>query len=217
MTLHDLSHPIYTGMPKLPFLPEVQVSCLTRITEGKPLNIAEIRIATHAGTHIDAPYHAFEDGKTIDQLPLDTFIGPAAVVPVQAGGGEAISAAQLENSGVRVERGDILLVHTGWDAHFGTEAYFLHPHLSQEACDWIVERGIKLVAFDQVSPELPLSLRPPDFAYPVHRTLLRHDIPIIENVCNLRPLAGLRCRVIALPLRVRGGDGGHTRLVAEPL
>src|SRR5215212_9160834 len=109
MALVDLSHDIYAGMPQVPILPDVEVSCLFRIAEGKPLNISKLTIASHAGSHIDAPYHAFEDGKTIDQLPLETFVGPAAVVPFKKQGGEAISPDDLENSGVRVERGDILL------------------------------------------------------------------------------------------------------------
>jgi arylformamidase len=217
MTLIDLSNEIYDHMPRIAILPEVQVSCLFRIAEGRPLNISQVTIATHAGSHIDAPYHAFEHGRTIDQIPLDTFVGRGAVLPVQRGGGEAITAADLENSGVAVERGDILLVQTGWDARFTSPEYMMHPYLAEEACRWIVERGVKMVALDFISPELPLALRPPEFAYPAHRTLLGHDIPIIENLRNFGALEGGRFRVIALPLRLRGGDAGHTRVVAEPL
>ncbi|HZU08231.1 MAG TPA: cyclase family protein [Chloroflexota bacterium] len=217
MTLIDLSQDIYDRMPRHPILPEVEVSCLFRIAEGKPLNISQLRIATHAGSHIDAPYHAFEHGRTIDQIPLDTFVGRGALITVQRGGGEAITAADLENSGVAVERGDILLIRTGWDARFTSPDYLMHPYLAEEACRWIVERGVKLVALDCLSPDLPVALRPPDFAYPAHRTLLGHDIPIIENLCNFGALEGRRFRFIALPLRVRGGDAGHTRAVAELL
>ena len=88
MTLVDLSHDIYHHMPRISILPEVEVSCLFRIAEGRPLNIAQLLIATHAGTHIDAPYHAFEHGRTIDQFPPDTFWGPAVVIPVQRAAGE---------------------------------------------------------------------------------------------------------------------------------
>ena len=217
MTLVDLSHEIWPGMPKVAILPEVEVSCLFSIREGKPLNIAQLTIATHAGSHIDAPYHAFEEGRTIDQIPLDTFVGRGAVVPVKRGGGEAITAADFENSGVRVERGDILLVQTGWDAQFTAPEYMHYPYLSEEACQWMVERGIKLVALDCLSPDMPLPMRPPNFTYPAHRTLLRADIPIIENLCNFGAVEGTRFRVVALPLRIRGGDGGQTRVMAEPL
>jgi len=217
MALVDLSHDIYAGMPQVPILPDVEVSCLFRIAEGKPLNIAKLTIATHAGSHIDAPYHAFEEGRTIDQIPLDTFVGRGAVIPVQRGGGEAIAADDLENSGVRVERGDILLIQTGWDAHFTAPEYGSYPYLSAEACRWMVERGVKLVALDCLSPDMPMAMRPPDFAYPAHRTLLAADIPIIENLRNFGAVEGARFRVLALPLRIRGGDGGQARVVAEPL
>jgi len=217
VTLIDLSHEIYDHMPRIAILPEVEVSCLFSIAEGKPLNISQVKLATHAGSHIDAPYHAFEDGPTIDQLPLDAFVGRGAVVPVQRGAGEAIPAADLENSGVQVERGDILLVQTGWDAHFTAPEYASYPYLGEDACRWMVERGIKLVALDCLSPDMPLAQRPPDFAYPAHRTLLRANIPIIENLRNFGAVEGARFRVLALPLRLRGGDGAQARVVAESL
>jgi len=217
MSYVDLTHEIYHHMPRIAILPEVEVSCLFSIAEGKALNISQLTMATHAGTHIDAPYHAFQQGQTIDQLPLETFVGPGAIVPVQARGGEPITAANLENSGVRVERGDILLVQTGWDAHFTSSEYTMHPYLGEDACQWVIERGVKLIALDFLSPDLPLPLRPPDFAYPAHRGLLGHNIPIAENLRNLGALQGARCRILAFPLRVRGGDGGQARFVAEPL
>ncbi len=217
MALIDLSHDIYTGMTQVPILPAVEVSCLFSIAAGKPLNIAQLSLATHAGSHVDAPYHAFEHGRKIDEIPPDTFVGRGVVVPVQRRGGEAIPAADFENSGVRVERGDILLVQTGWDAHFTGPEYLSYPYLSEEACRWMVERGVKVVALDCLSPDMPMAMRPPDFAYPAHRTLLAAEIPIIENLRNFAAVEGARFRVIALPLRVRGGDGGQARVVAEPL
>ncbi len=217
MTLVDLSNEIYPNMPQVPILPPVEVSCLFSIAEGHPLNIGKVTLATHAGSHIDAPYHAFQDAPTIDQLPLETFVGRGVVVPVQRQGGEAITAADLENSGVRVERGDILLFQTGWDTRFTSPDYMMFPYLGEDACRWMVERGIKMVGLDCLSPDMPLPLRPPDFAYPAHRTLLRANIPIIENLRNFGALAGARFRVIAVPLRLRGGDGAQARVIAEPL
>jgi len=93
----------------------------------------------------------------------------------------------------------------------------MHPYLGEDACQWVIERGVKLIALDFLSPDLPLPLRPPDFAYPAHRGLLGHNIPIAENLRNLGALQGARCRILAFPLRVRGGDGGQARFVAEPL
>jgi arylformamidase len=217
MSYVDLTHDIYHHMPRIAILPEVEISCVFSIAEGKPLNVSQLTMATHAGTHIDAPYHAFQDGQTIDQIPLDTFVGPGTIVPVQARGGEPITAANLENSGVRVERGDILLVQTGWDAQFTSPEYTMHPYLGEDACQWVIERGVKLIALDFLSPDLPVSMRSPGFTNPAHRALLGHNIPIAENLRNLGALQGVRCRILAFPLRVRGGDGGQARFVAEPL
>jgi kynurenine formamidase len=211
----DLTQTIYHHMPRIPILPEVEVSCLFRIADGKPLNISQVTMATHAGSHVDAPYHAFESGKAIDELPLETFSGRGVVAAVDRGSGEGITARDLEQGGQTVERGDILLVRTGWDAHFTESAYGMHPYLADDACQWIVERGVKMVALDFLTPDLPVSLRPPDFTYPAHRTLLGHEIPIIENLCNFGAVDGARFRVHAFPLRLRRGDAGPVRVVAE--
>ncbi len=74
-----------------------------------------------------------------------------------------------------------------------------------------------MVALDCMTPDMPVSLRPPDFAYPAHRTLLGAEIPIIENLRGFAAVEGARFRFVALPISVRGGDAGHTRAVAEPL
>jgi arylformamidase len=137
------------------------------------------------------------------------------VIPAQRGAGEAIAAADLENSGVRVERGDVLLIQTGWDQYFTDAGYANYPYLGEDACHWMVERGIKMVALDCLSPDMPLAQRPPDFAYPAHRTLLRANVPIIENLRNFGAVEGGRFRVLAFPLRLRDGDGAQARVVAE--
>lgn len=213
MTLVDLSRTIYAGMPKIPILPEVEFHPVVRIADGKPLNVSVIRIATHAGTHVDAPWHFDPNGNTIDQVPLEQVCGPAVVISVSRGGGEAIPLGDLERADVRA--GDIVLIHTGWGDKFESPEYANHPYLSEEVARWMVEKQVKMMGIDAITPDMPTPMRPPDFKFPIHHILLDNDVLIIENLANLDRVAGQRVRLYAFPLKIQGSDGGQARVVAE--
>ncbi len=95
--------------------------------------------------------------------------------------------------------------------------YNLHPYLSVDAAKWMVKRGIKMFGIDCITVDLPTPLRPKGFDFPVHRTLLGNEVLIAENVTNLGSIVGKRTRILAFPLRVKGSDAGHARIVAEVL
>ena len=215
MEIVDLSRIIYNGMPKIPVLPDVRVRRCISIDEGHPLNVTEISLACHAGTHVDAPIHIVPNGKSIEELPVESFVGPGAVIPVKKKGGEEVAAKDLEGSRVPVNRGDILMVYTGWDEKFESPDYNLHPYFSVDAAEWMVQRGIKLVGIDCITVDLPTPLRQKGFNFPVHRTLLGSGVLIAENVANLGRIVGKKTRILALPLKVKGSDAGHARIIAE--
>ncbi len=179
--------------------------------------MTEVALPCHAGTHVDAPIHIIPNGKSIDELPLDAFIGPGAVISVRKNGGEQVTASDLERSGVAVNRGDILMLHTGWDEKFESVDYNLHPYLSVDAAEWIVKKGVKLFGIDCITVDLPTPLRPKGFDFPVHKELLGNGVLIAENVTNLEKVVGRKSRILALPLKVKGSDAGHARIVAEIL
>ena len=91
MSLIDISHQLWPGMPKIPILPEVERHQVASIADGAPLNISAITLALHVGTHIDAPAHAVDGAKTIDELPIERFAG-TAVVGSSAGTGVPVSS-----------------------------------------------------------------------------------------------------------------------------
>jgi len=217
MEMVDLSRVIYEGMPKIPVLPDVHVQRCFSLDKGHALNVTEISLPCHAGTHVDAPIHIVPNGKSIEELPLDSFIGPGAVIPVKKRGGEQVTAKDLEGSGVSVDRGDILMLYTGWDEKFESQDYNLHPYLSVDAAEWIVKRGAKLLGIDCITVDLPTPLRQKGFDFPVHKALLGSGVLIAENVANLGKIVGKKTRILALPLRVKGSDAGHARIVAEIL
>src|ERR671919_1495545 len=217
MEMVDLSHVIYDGMPKIPILPDVHVQRFLSLEKGLPLNVTELSLPCHAGTHVDAPIHIVPNGKSIEELPLDRFVGTGAVVGVDKKGGEEVTAKDLEASSVSVNRGDILMLHTGWDEKFDSPDYNLHPYLSVDAAEWMVKKGIKMLGIDCITVDLPTPLRPKGFDFPVHRALLGNSVLIAENVTNLGSIVGKKTRILALPLRVKGSDAGHARIVAEIL
>ena len=206
----DLTMPLRPGMRGVEITPKFTVA-----REG--WNASTLQLYSHAGTHVDAPIHIVPHGKSIEELPLDAFVGNGAVIGVKKKGGEEVSAKDLESSGVSVNRGDILMLHTGWDEKFDSPDYNLHPYLSVDAAEWMVKKGIKLFGIDCITVDLPTPLRPKGFDFPVHRTLLGNDVLIAENVTNLGAIVGKKTRIMALPLRVKGSDAGHARIVAEVL
>jgi kynurenine formamidase len=217
MEMIDLSRVIYDGMPKIPVLPDVHVKKFFDLDKGHPLNVTELSLPCHAGTHVDAPVHIVPNGKTIEELPLESFVGPGAAISVKKNGGEEVTAEDFEKSGVAVNRGDIVMLHTGWDEKFESPDYNLHPYLSVDAAEWLVKKGVKLFGIDCITVDLPTPLRPKGFDFPVHKTLLGSGVLIAENVANIGKIVGRKTRILALPLRIKGSDAGHARIVAEVL
>src|SRR5215475_4856181 len=144
MEMVDLSRVIYDGMPKIPILPDVHVQKFLSLEKGHPLNVTELSLPCHAGTHVDAPIHIVANGKSIDQLPVDAFVGTGAVVSVKKNGGEEVTAKDFETSGVQVNRGDILMLFSVWDEKFDSPYYLFQPYLLVDAATWTVEKDIQM-------------------------------------------------------------------------
>lgn len=209
----ELSHPIDPDVVKVGFLPRPEMA----VIPDASLRATRIDIATHVGTHLEAPCHVIEGGKSIDEYPPDRWITRGVVRDVDVDALETIEVDQLRPpSGIDLESGDALLIRTGWEEHVGSELYHDQPYLSEEAAEWIADRGVSWVGVDTPSPEKPAAEREGAFDYPVHTTLLEHDVPIAEHLTNLAPVADTEVDVIALPLRYVGSDGSQARIVARP-
>jgi kynurenine formamidase len=215
--LVDLSVGIAEGMMKIPFLPDVKVDVLRALADGHALEIRNVSIATHIGTHMDAPAHAFAGAKTIDQIALDDVCGTGVIVHVDAKPGEPISLADVQRGGVPIQTGDIVFLDTGFAKFAATndERYHLNPYLTQDLADHLVEKKVKVLGLDCITVDMPVSVRPPDFAYPIHRTLLGNGVLIVENLGDLSSLAGKRVQIWAFPLKITGSDAAHCRVVAQ--
>jgi kynurenine formamidase len=209
----DLSQPLFVGMPCAAALGEVNLRVDRLLLEDphetavSEVCITHLQMAAHAGTHIDAARHMITDGRTIDQYPLERFLGPAVVLDVRREGAVPLTADELRLAEPTIRRGDMVLLYFGYAERFRDDSYYLHPYLSNEAADFLVSRGVSILGVDTLTPDLPGPRRPPGFDFPVHARLLGNDILIIENLgVGLKRILRKRTLVLAAPLRIEGGD-----------
>src|SRR5690606_11859265 len=145
MELVNLSVPIVSGMPVYPGDPEVTIGpALTAARDG--VNVLALHLGSQSGTHVDAPYHLDDALPRLDELPLERFAGPAVVVDARGLAPKAPIGPAFFAGGL----GPIVLVATGWSAHWGTRAYLDHPYLTEEAARLLVERGVRTVGIDEI-------------------------------------------------------------------
>jgi kynurenine formamidase len=210
----DLSHVINEEMWRLPILPK---PCIRQVFKfpTDPMNVTEISMVCHLGTHVDAPRHFIPDGPSIDEIPLERLYGTGVVWRVDVSPYDTITQEMLHTLTPRANSGDIVILNTGWWKHFGSELYDQHPSLSEGAARWLVAKQVKLLAIDFATPDLAIEKRSSTFTFPVHRTLLGSGILIAENLTNLDQLAGQRVTIMLLAPKIVGSDGAPARVIAR--
>ena len=212
MMIKDLSQTFENGMPHASTIPTPSFRQVKTV-ERDGFSVMQLSVATHVGTHIDAPSHLIEGGQSIDRIPLDMLFGPAVVVSVEKVGGEEITAQDLIEAGGDGSAGDALLIRTGWGRKFGTDDYHNHPSLAEDAAQWIVDRRFRLVGVDTITPELPGYLREPGFDFPIHHILLGSGVLIIEHLF-LEEVVGQRFDLFVGSLKIADADGAPARVFA---
>lgn len=212
MKIRDLSQTYANGMPHAQTIPEPHFEQVKSV-ERDGYSVTQLSVATHVGTHIDAPSHLIENGQTIEDVPLETLVGPALAVSVDTGPGQQITAEDLENTVGESSTGDALLIRTGWGRKFGDEDYEDHPYLSEDAARWIVDRGFRLVGLDVTTPDAPGHLRTEDFDFQVHHILLGSGVLIVEHL-YLEEVVGEKFQLFIGALKVEAADGAPARVLA---
>ena len=207
----DLSMYIYTGLPVFEGYPIPIVHEWTNIDrDGYYSNI--LMLVEHTGTHVDSPAHFIKGAPSIDEVPLERFMGKALVVDVSGlKEKEEIRVEHIIGAerrfNVRVGKGWIVLFYTGYDRFIGSEKWFKHPGLGEEASRFLVERGVNAVGIDAPS----IDHEP----FPAHKTLLPNNIVIYENLTNLdkvKDVAGFM--IYGFPLKIKKGSASPVRVIA---
>ena len=202
--LIDVSHTVEHGMVTYKGLPAPLIcdylsreASRERYAPGTEFQIGRIDMVANTGTYVDAPFHRYADGADLSALSLDALADLDAVVVRAPGGSRAVDVDALQ--GVDVG-GRAVLVHTGWDVHWGTQRYLSdNPFLTADAAEHLRREGAVLVGIDSLNID---SLD--DTARPVHSILLAAGIPIAEHLCHLDRLPASGFRFHAVPVKFRG-------------
>lgn len=176
---------------------------------GVTFQIGRIEMVANTGTYLDTPFHRYADGHDLADLPLARCADLPGVVVRAGDAGRAIGPERFD--GIELA-GRAVLVHTGWDRHWRTDAYFAgHPFLTLEAAERLRDAGAALVGIDSLNID-----DTDDGRRPVHSTLLAAEIPIVEHMTRLDQLPDAPAfRFSAVPVKVRGMGSFPVRAYAR--
>ena len=199
MRTYDISTPLSAETAIYKGDPSFRLRYLSRLEKGAPFSLSALSMASHSGTHVDAPAHFIQGAATVEELPLEALMGLAYLYdagPVVIDS-EALEAARIPHG---VER---LLIRTisetgSTDSDIG---------LSLEGAKWLLKRNIRLVGVDR------LSIEPDRYnEYPVHKALLKSGVVIVEGL-SLEGVPPGMYQFYCLPLKVVGAEGAPARAV----
>src|ERR1019366_8206420 len=129
-----------------------------------------VSIGTHVGTHIDAPLHMIAYGKSLNEIPIDNFIGRGRYIKVD---NNTFNIEAVKNAGI--QPGDIVLFHTGMNSQYHEATYFEdYPTIPEELAAYLVDNKVKMIGMDMCSPDHE--------PYTIHKILLSGGVLIIENL-----------------------------------
>jgi arylformamidase len=203
---YDVSIPITATMPVWPSDPPVSLTPIAHLArdQSHTVRVTKIDMGSHTGTHIDAPWHMVENGRRLDEIPLETLIGPALVVEIP--GARSITRPHVEQ--VNFHGIPRILFKTENSRHWNDGRFYEDfVYLEPEAAELLVEREVKLVGIDYLSIDKFQSER-----HPSHFVLLRRNVVIIEGL-NLSRVEPGKYRMTALPLNLQQVDGAPTRVI----
>ncbi len=204
--IYDISIPISNSTITWVGDPSVNISAVASITDGDVCNVTNINMGAHTGTHIDAPFHFINSGKTIEQIVLENCYGSCHVVEVEGGiiSEDDINRVFPKNC-TRIifktrnsKRWE--LNHPIFDTRF--------VGLSSGAATLLAQKGVKLIGMDYLSVEPYVA----EDDNPVHNTLLGAEIVLLEG-CNLTGIEEGEYTLSAFPVKIVGADGAPCRAV----
>lgn len=204
MPFIDVSVPLDAQLPTYPHNTPFSLEAIKRIARGDSSNVSTLHMSAHAGTHVDAPRHFFDDRPGTEALPVDLLIGPARVIELGTRAG--ITAEDLQPFDLSGDLRVLIKTHnsTFWGSPVFHEDYV---GVTGSAATYLVDRGVKVVGVDYLSVEQFKNV-----GKPAHHILLGAGVVVIEGL-NLREAEPGRYDMFCLPLRVVGSDGAPARVV----
>jgi kynurenine formamidase len=213
MKLIDLSHILNENITVYPdtIPPTFEIS---NTVEKDGFTEIKMTMASHTGTHIDAPCHIIQDTKSLDQFPVDKFVGKAIVIPCQDK--EDITLEYLQTYEDRIAQVDFILFITGWQYKWKTKDYFSDSQIPTiEAAKWLTKFKLKGIGIDSFSVDKIVSAESVTSEnLPNHHILLGKEILLIESLTNLDKLPDRVFSFQCLPLNIENADGSPVRAIA---
>jgi arylformamidase len=213
--LIDLSHTVEAGLITYKGLP-APIICdyLSReasrklYAPGTEFQIGKIEMVANTGTYLDSPFHRYVDGEDLSDLGLERLTGlPAIKVEAR----DSLSIAASRFSSLKDLRGKAVLVETGWSRHWKTDRYYdNHPFLTADAAAFLADAGVTLVGIDSHNIDSTQ-----DGSRPVHSTLLRRGILIVEHMTALDRVPAGGFKFSAVPVKVKGFGTFPVRAFAD--
>ncbi len=202
--MKSLDTPVFPGYPQ-----PLRSSYTTVDKEGYASFVWTF--AEHTSTHVDSPAHFIEGAPTIDQVPLDRYVGPGIVLDFTSKGKNyEITRSDIETSlkkqNINPNPGLIFLFYTGYTDKSTSSEWMEHPALSEAACRYLISLKVNAVGLDAPSPDHP--------PFPAHKILLPQKIVVYENLSNLDKLVGKNFYFVGAPLRLYGGSASPVRALA---
>lgn len=204
----DISTTIREDLVVWPGDPQPKITALSTLSQGDECNLSGISISLHTGTHLDAPRHYLDHGKTIDNLDPNDLTGPVKILEVTKG--LAIGKKELEP--FDIYPGDKLFLKTANSELDWQRRAFLteYAHLTPQAAAYLVSRQVSLIGIDY------LSIGDNQSGPEVHRTLLGSNILILEGLL-LKDIEPGEYDMVCLPLKVAGADGSPARTIIRKM
>ena len=202
----DISQTLRPGLPVWPGDTPFALERTWRMEDGSPVNVARLTLSTHSGTHADAPLHYSADGADAGGMALDPYLGECLVVDARGAAGRAVEAGDLPplNGATRVLlRTYGAFPHDGWRSDW--------TPVAPDTIRFLANQSVRLIGTDAPSLDPESSS-----AMAAHLAVLAADMRILEGLV-LDDVPPGRYELIALPLRIAGGDAGLCRAVLREL
>ena len=206
MHVYDITLTITSDLPTWPGDQPVILERVEKIEDGGTANITRVTMSAHTGTHVDAPYHFFADGDTVDNIPLKTLTGRAYVLSLPDV--EKITAQVLVKAEIPPRTRRVLLKTRNSNYWKSGEREFQRDYvgLSADGAEYLVDKGVRLVGIDY------LSIAPFQATRPTHEILLKAGVVIVEGL-NLSQIEPGRYTFYCLPLKLDRSDGAPARAI----
>jgi len=207
MTIFDISLTISPSLPIWPGDPALELEQIESMDKGAHANVTRLSAAVHLGTHVDAPHHFLNDGRTVESLPLSILTGPCYVTQLPDGV-DAITAEVLDRSEITADMKRVLFgtSNSHWWKNGETKFQTDFVAITEDGAEWLVERGVQLVGVDY------LSVAPYGDSGPTHTVLLKAGIVIVEGL-NLSQVSRGFYDLYCLPLKIADSDGAPARAI----